>query len=48
MGIKLVDEQVTKMRTKRVKVGKKLETQVAAGPQAQVALVEQHLSLIHI
>src|SRR5580704_9526249 len=39
MGIKLVDEQVTKMRTKRVKVGKKLETQVAAGPQAQVALV---------
>src|SRR6202167_3151846 len=39
MGIKLVDEQVTKMRTKRVKVGKKLETQVAAGPQAQVGLV---------
>src|ERR1700683_5054804 len=38
-GIKLVDEQVTKMRTKRLKVGNKLETQVAAGPQAQVALV---------
>ena len=38
-GIKLVDEQVTKMRTKRVKVGKKIETQVAPGPQAQVALV---------
>jgi penicillin-binding protein 1B len=39
MGIKLVDDQVTKMRTKRVKVGKKFETQVAQGPQAQVALV---------
>jgi penicillin-binding protein 1B len=39
MGIKLVDDQVTKMRTKRVKVGKKVETQVAPGPQAQVALV---------
>jgi len=38
-GIKLVDEQVTKLRTKRVKVGKKVETQVAQGPQAQVALV---------
>ena len=38
-GIKLVDQQVTKMRTKRVKVGKKLETQVTPGPQAQVALV---------
>jgi penicillin-binding protein 1B len=38
-GIKLVDEQVTKMRTKRVKVGKKIETQVAPGPQAQVAMV---------
>jgi penicillin-binding protein 1B len=39
MGIKLVDDQVTKMRTKKVKVGKKVETQVAQGPQAQVALV---------
>jgi len=39
MGIKLVDDQVKKMRTKRVKVGKKIETQVATGPQAQVALV---------
>ena len=39
MGIKLVDDQVTKLRTKRVKVGKKMETQVAPGPQAQVALV---------
>jgi penicillin-binding protein 1B len=39
MGIKLVDEQVTKMRTKRVKVGKKVETTVTPGPQAQVALV---------
>jgi penicillin-binding protein 1B len=38
-GIKLVDEQVTKMRTKRVKVGGKVETQITPGPQAQVALV---------
>src|SRR6266852_2634037 len=39
MGIKLVDEQVKKLRTKRVKVGKKVETKVLPGPQAQVALV---------
>ncbi len=39
MGIKLVDEQVKKLRTKRVKKGKKYETEVANGPQAQVALV---------
>lgn len=39
-GIKLVDEQVTKRRTKRIKVGRgKYETQVESGPQAQVALV---------
>ncbi len=38
-GIKLVDDQVTKMRTKRIKVGKKIETTVTPGPQAQVALV---------
>jgi penicillin-binding protein 1B len=38
-GIKLVDEQVTKMRTKKIKVGKKFETKVEPGPQAQVALV---------
>jgi len=39
-GIKLVDDQVTKMRTKRVKVGKnKYETTVTPGPQAQVALL---------
>ena len=39
-GIKLVDDQVTKMRTKRTKVGKnKYETTIAPGPQAQVALV---------
>lgn len=38
-GIKLVDEQVKKMRTKKVKVGKKYETTVQPGPQAQVALV---------
>src|SRR6202167_775555 len=39
-GIKLVDDQVTKMRTKKTKVGKiRYETSFAAGPQAQVALV---------
>jgi penicillin-binding protein 1B len=39
-GIKLVDEQVTKMRTKRIKIDKgKYETKVTPGPQAQVALV---------
>jgi penicillin-binding protein 1B len=39
-GIKLVDEQVTKMRTKKTKIGKnKFETTVAPGPQAQVALI---------
>jgi penicillin-binding protein 1B len=38
-GVKLVDEQVKKMRTKRVKVGKKYETKVLEGPRAQVALV---------
>ena len=37
-GIKLVDDQITKMRTKKVKVGKnKFETTVTPGPQAQVA-----------
>ena len=39
-GIKLVDEQVTKRRSKRIKIGKgKYETKVEPGPQAQVALV---------
>src|SRR5207248_10536794 len=39
-GIKLVDDQVTKRRTKRVKIGKgKYETHVEPGPQAQVALI---------
>jgi penicillin-binding protein 1B len=39
-GIKLVDEQVNKRRSKRIKVGKnKYETKVEPGPQAQVALV---------
>ena len=39
-GIKLVDDQITKMRTKKVKIGKgKYETRVTPGPQAQVALV---------
>jgi len=39
IGMKLVDDQVTKQRSKRVKVGNKYETKVAPGPQAQVALV---------
>jgi penicillin-binding protein 1B len=39
VGIKLVDDQVTKLRTKRTKVGKKYETHILPGPQAQVALV---------
>ncbi|MGA9502820.1 MAG: PBP1A family penicillin-binding protein [Terriglobales bacterium] len=39
-GIKLVDDQVTKMRTHKTKVGEnKFETTVTPGPQAQVALV---------
>ncbi len=38
-GIKLVDEQVKKIRTKKIKVGKKFETKVMPGPQVQVALV---------
>src|SRR3954465_6906214 len=39
MGIKLVDDQVKKLRTKKIKVGKKFETKVEPGPQAQVAMV---------
>lgn len=39
-GIKIVDAQITKLRTKKVKVGKnKYETKVKPGPDAQVALV---------
>jgi penicillin-binding protein 1B len=38
-GIKAVDDQVTKLRTKKIKVGKKIETKVLDGPQAQVAMV---------
>ena len=38
MGIKLVDDQVTKLRTKRTKVGKKVDVKVEPGPQAQVAM----------
>jgi len=39
-GIKLVDDQVTKRRTKRVKVSKgKYENHAEPGPQAQVALI---------
>jgi penicillin-binding protein 1B len=43
IGMKSVDAQVTKLRTRRVKVGTgkaaKTETQVRPGPQAQVAMV---------
>ncbi|PYX16256.1 MAG: penicillin-binding protein [Acidobacteria bacterium] len=40
-GMKLVDDQVTKLRTRRVRIGKtkKFETKVLPGPQAQLALV---------
>ena len=38
-GIKIVDDEVTKRRTHRVRVGKKFETKVDPGPEAQVALV---------
>ena len=39
-GMKLVDDQVTKLRTKRKRIGKnKYETTVLPGPQAQVAMV---------
>ena len=42
-GIKLVDAQVLKQRTKKIKVGKgknaKIETEVAQGPNPQMALV---------
>ena len=39
-GMKLVDDQVTKRRTKKIKIGKgKYETKVEPGPQAQVAVV---------
>jgi len=38
-GMKIVDEQVKKLRTRRVKVGDRWETKVVPGPQAQVALL---------
>jgi penicillin-binding protein 1B len=38
-GLKEVDTQVNKLRTKRVKVGKKFETKLMDGPIPQVALV---------
>ncbi|HET7204977.1 MAG TPA: PBP1A family penicillin-binding protein [Terriglobales bacterium] len=39
-GVKLVDEQVKKIRTRKIKIGKgKYETKVRPGPDAQVALV---------
>lgn len=40
IGMKIVDEEVAKRRTKRVRVGRgKYETKVEPGPDAQVALV---------
>jgi penicillin-binding protein 1B len=38
-GLKEADTAIKKLRTRRVKVGKKYETKVLPGPQAQVALV---------
>jgi len=38
-GMKIVDDEVTKRRTHRVRVGKKFETKIDPGPDAQVALV---------
>ena len=39
-GMKLVDEEITHLRTRRIRVGRgKYETEVQPGPQAQVALV---------
>ncbi len=38
-GMKIVDDQVTRMRTRRTRANGKTETTVAPGPQAQVALV---------
>ena len=37
--IKEVDERINKLRTRRVRVGRKYETKVMPGPKAQVALV---------
>jgi penicillin-binding protein 1B len=40
VGMKLVDDQITKLRTKKKKIGKnKYETTVTPGPQAQVAVI---------
>jgi penicillin-binding protein 1B len=39
VGMKIVDDEVTKRRTHRVRVGKKFETKVDPGPDAQVAMV---------
>ncbi len=39
VAIKEVDQQVKKLRTRRVRVGKKYETQVMPGPKPQVALI---------
>jgi penicillin-binding protein 1B len=39
VGLKEADAAIKKLRTRKVKVGKKYETKVLPGPQAQVALV---------
>jgi penicillin-binding protein 1B len=39
VGGKLVDEEVKRLRTKKVRVGKKFEVKVEPGPQAQIAMV---------
>jgi penicillin-binding protein 1B len=43
VGLKRIDEQITRMRTRRVRVGQgrnaRTEVQVAEGPMAQVALI---------
>ncbi|HSM86537.1 MAG TPA: PBP1A family penicillin-binding protein [Candidatus Limnocylindrales bacterium] len=39
VSIKEVDQQINKLRTRRVRVGKKWETKVMPGPMPQVALV---------
>jgi len=39
LGITEVDAQIKKLRTRRVKKGKKIETQLISGPRPQVALL---------
>jgi penicillin-binding protein 1B len=39
LGLQQIDEQIARRRTRRVKVGKKVEVEHLPGPQAQIALV---------